>query len=77
MNDFTGRVRIDERRPPEGVKRTVTVALDTAQYQLDVTAMAAAAQQQGQDAVEDVYGTFNVVMRCGGLRCAVLRHGGH
>lgn len=34
MNDFTGRVRPDEWTPPQGSIRTVTVALDTAQYQV-------------------------------------------
>ena len=34
MNDFTGRVRPDEWTPPVGSVRTVTVALDTAQYQV-------------------------------------------
>lgn len=35
MNDFTGRTRLDERTPPAGSVRTITVALDTAQYQVD------------------------------------------
>lgn len=34
MNDFTGRIRPDEWKPPVGTIRTVTVALDTAQYQV-------------------------------------------
>ena len=34
MNDFTGRVRMDERTAPKGTVRTITVALDTAQYQV-------------------------------------------
>lgn len=34
MNDFTGRVRMDEQGPPTGAVRTITVALDTAQYQV-------------------------------------------
>ena len=34
MNDFTGRVKPDERGLPEGFKRTITVAMDTAQYQV-------------------------------------------
>lgn len=57
MNDFTGRVRPDERRPPEGTMRTLTVALDTAQYQLDMDYNAA------NPGSEDVYGTFNLIMR--------------
>ena len=31
MNDFTGRVRYDERQRPEGFARTLVVAMDTAQ----------------------------------------------
>lgn len=57
MNDFTGRVRPDERRPPEGTQRTLTVALDTAQYQLD---MDYAAANPGS---EDVYASFNLIVR--------------
>ena len=39
MNDFTGRVKREEWTPPLGLKRTLTVALDTAQYQLDMNSM--------------------------------------
>ncbi|GFR52139.1 hypothetical protein Agub_g14654, partial [Astrephomene gubernaculifera] len=56
MNDFTGRVRRDEVKPPEGYARTLTVALDTAQYQLDMNTMA-------RHKSEDPYATFNLVMR--------------
>ena len=56
MNDFTGRVKRDEVHPPNGFRRTVTVAMDTAQYQMDITHMQAT---KG----EDLYGTFNLVMR--------------
>lgn len=56
MNDFTGRVKRDEWKPPKGELRTVTVALDTAQYHMDLTDIAR------KDA-EDVYGTFNILMR--------------
>lgn len=56
MNDFTGRIKRDEWKPPKGELRTVTVALDTAQYHMDVTNIA----EKGS---EDVYGTFNVLMR--------------
>uniref|UniRef100_A0A383WJ31 Uncharacterized protein n=1 Tax=Tetradesmus obliquus TaxID=3088 RepID=A0A383WJ31_TETOB len=56
MNDFTGRVRLDERKPPKGFVRTYVVALDAAQYQLDVNATASG------DA-PDVYPALNVVMR--------------
>ncbi len=56
MNDFTGRVRREDWHPPNGFRRTVTVAMDTAQYQMDINHMQAA---KG----EDLYGTFNLVMR--------------
>jgi hypothetical protein len=56
MNDFTGRIKRDEWKPPSGFQRTLTVALDTAQYQIDMEAMAAAK-------TEDVYSSFNVLMR--------------
>lgn len=56
MNDFTGRIKRDEWKPPKGELRTVTVALDAAQYHMDVTDIA-------EKGAEDVYGTFNVLMR--------------
>ncbi|CAL1394512.1 unnamed protein product [Linum trigynum] len=56
MNDFTGRIKRDEWKPPKGELRTVTVALDTAQYYMDVSDTA-------EKGAEDVYGTFNVLMR--------------
>jgi intron-binding protein aquarius len=56
MNDFTGRIKRDEWKPPKGELRTVTVALDTAQYHMDVSNIA----EKGSD---DVYGTFNILMR--------------
>ena len=56
MNDFTGRVRREDWHSPNGFRRTVTVAMDTAQYQMDINHMQAA---KG----EDLYGTFNLVMR--------------
>ncbi|OVA07623.1 Intron-binding protein [Macleaya cordata] len=56
MNDFTGRVKRDEWKPPKGELRTVTVALDTAQYYMDVSDIA-------EKGAEDVYGTFNILMR--------------
>jgi len=40
------------------VCRTLTVALDTAQYQLDMNHMA---RVKG---AEDMYGTFNLLVRC-------------
>ncbi|ERM94180.1 intron-binding protein aquarius [Amborella trichopoda] len=56
MNDFTGRIKRDEWKPPKGELRTVVVALDTAQYHMDVTAIA-------EKDAEDVYGTFNILIR--------------
>jgi intron-binding protein aquarius len=56
MNDFTGRIKRDEWKPPKGEIRTLTVALDTAQYHMDVSDIA----EKGK---EDVYGTFNVLVR--------------
>ncbi|KAJ0987357.1 hypothetical protein J5N97_005713 [Dioscorea zingiberensis] len=56
MNDFTGRIKRDEWKPPKGELRTVTVALDTAQYHMDVTNIA-------EKGTEDVYGSFNILMR--------------
>ncbi len=56
MNDFTGRIKRDEWKPPSGFQRTLTVALDTAQYQIDMESMAAHKS-------EDVYSSFNVLMR--------------
>lgn len=56
MNDFTGRIKRDEWKPPKGELRTVTVALDTAQYHMDVTDIA-------EKGAEDIYGTFNILMR--------------
>lgn len=56
MNDFTGRIKRDEWKPPKGDLRTVTVALDTAQYHMDVNSIA-------EKGAEDVYGTFNILMR--------------
>ncbi|EPS73528.1 hypothetical protein M569_01225, partial [Genlisea aurea] len=56
MNDFTGKIKRDEWKPPKGDLRTVTLALDTAQYHMDVSDIAA------KDGV-DVYSTFNILMR--------------
>ncbi|KAK7310334.1 hypothetical protein RJT34_07787 [Clitoria ternatea] len=56
MNDFSGRIKRDEWKPPKGELRTVTVALDTAQYYMDVSNIA-------EKGTEDVYRTFNVLMR--------------
>jgi len=67
MNDFTGRVRREDWHPPNGFRRTVTVAMDTAQYQMDINHMQAA---KG----EDLYGTFNLVMRRKPKACSYYRH---
>ncbi|OMO78046.1 Intron-binding protein, aquarius [Corchorus capsularis] len=56
MNDFSGRTKREDWKPPKGELRIVTVALDTAQYHMDVTDIA-------EKGAEDVYGTFNVLMR--------------
>ncbi|KAI3941024.1 hypothetical protein MKX01_037915 [Papaver californicum] len=56
MNDFTGRIKRDEWKPPKGELRTVSVALDTAQYFMDVNDIA-------EKGAEDVYGTFNMLSR--------------
>ncbi|KAJ3673427.1 hypothetical protein LUZ60_006801 [Juncus effusus] len=53
MNDFTGRVKREEWKPPKGDLRTVKVALDPAQYHIDVT----------EKESDDVYGSFNILMR--------------
>lgn len=55
MNDFTGRVKREEWKPPQGEIRTAVVALDTAQYHIDVSAMG--------DKDEDIYSSFHVLMR--------------
>ncbi|KAK4770601.1 hypothetical protein SAY87_031133 [Trapa incisa] len=56
MNDFTGKIKREDWKPPKGEMRTVTVALDTAQYHMDVIDIA-------EKGAEDVYGSFNVLMR--------------
>ncbi|CAN6300708.1 unnamed protein product [Urochloa humidicola] len=56
MNDFTGRIKREEWKPPKGEMRTVRIALDTAQYHIDVT-------ETAEKGAENVYGTFNVLMR--------------
>ncbi|KAG0550887.1 hypothetical protein BDA96_01G376300 [Sorghum bicolor] len=56
MNDFTGRIKREEWKPPKGEIRTVRVALDTAQYHIDVT-------ETAEKGAENVYGTFNILMR--------------
>lgn len=53
MNDFTGRIKRDEWKPPKGELRTVTIALDTAQYHMDVT----------EKGAESAYETFHILMR--------------
>lgn len=71
MNDFTGRVRIEDRKPPKGFVRTVTLALDPAQYQLDVNAAAAAGGGASEQATADVYGRLNAVLRRDAKVCCV------
>ena len=55
MNDFTGRVKREEWKPPQGELRTAVVALDTAQYHMDITSRG--------DNDDDIYSSFNVLMR--------------
>lgn len=55
MNDFTGRVQPDQRFPPDGLKRTLVLSMDAAQYSLDVA--------RAEAGSEDVYATFNILMR--------------
>ena len=63
MNDFTGRVRREDAPSrPAGTSRTLALALDTAQYQADMEAMASAASA-GRGPAEDLYATFNIVLR--------------
>lgn len=55
MNDYTGRVPPEEQGPPKGTRRTLTVALDPTQYQLDASLSATSAQA--------IYSSFSLVMR--------------
>ncbi|KAG5054022.1 hypothetical protein JHK85_006532 [Glycine max] len=54
--DLLSQLTTRRYSPPKGELRTVTVALDTAQYHMDVSNIA-------EKGAEDVYGTFNVLMR--------------
>lgn len=56
MNDFSGRTKREDVKPPEGNERTILLALDQAQYQLDVTATA-------ERGAPDVYAGFNLLVR--------------
>lgn len=57
MNDFSGRTKRDgSQGPPKGTERTLVVALDTAQYQIDVTRQV---ERQGPD----VYAGLNMLVR--------------
>lgn len=56
MNDFTGRIKRDEWKPPKGDLRTIVVALDTAQHYMDATDVS-------EKGAEDAYGSFNILMR--------------
>ena len=57
MNDFTGRIKREEWKPPKGTVRTLTVALDPAQYQVDIETQA---RQGGKG---PGYEGLNVLMR--------------
>ncbi|GJP44192.1 hypothetical protein CLOM_g3581, partial [Closterium sp. NIES-68] len=59
MNDFSGRVKREEWKPPKGNKRTALVALDPAQFQLDLEANGGTLR----GAQNEVYSALNVVMR--------------
>ncbi|CAI5501808.1 unnamed protein product [Closterium sp. Naga37s-1] len=59
MNDFSGRVKREEWKPPKGNQRTALVALDPAQFQLDLEANGGTLR----GAQEEVYSALNVVMR--------------
>ena len=59
MNDFSARG--DRGKGPAGSRRTLRVALDPAQYELDMTRLKGA--EGGDGAAEDVYGTFNLLVR--------------
>jgi intron-binding protein aquarius len=57
FNDFTGRIKPEEAAlGPHGSERTYVLALDTAQYQLDVNRLV---EEQG----DDVYIGLNMLMR--------------
>lgn len=57
MNDFSGHTKRDGAQgPPKGTERTLVVALDTAQYQIDVTRQV---ERQGPD----VYAGLNLLVR--------------
>eukprot|EP00898_Chlorokybus_atmophyticus_P006825 jgi/Chlat1/7143/Chrsp57S06803 len=58
MNDFSGRTKPDEWKPPKGSERTVVVAMDTAQYQMDMDRMAMASSDG-----HDIYTSFNLLVR--------------
>lgn len=57
MNDFTGRIKREDWKPPAGEARTVVVGLDNVQYQLDMNAAA------NGDMDQNIYETFNLLMR--------------
>ena len=57
MNDFTGRVRREDAKAPAGDGRTFVLALDPAQYQADMEALARGGMHG------DVYSTFSVALR--------------
>jgi intron-binding protein aquarius len=71
FNDFRGRVKFEDAgKLRSGTKRSLLLALDTAQYQADVDALEpdAAAKATGKEegrlrGVEQVYGAFNVLQR--------------
>jgi len=56
MNDPGGRAQREQWAPPRGTQRTLVVALDTAQYQMDVT-------RQVEAGGADVYAGLNLLVR--------------
>ena len=70
FNDFRGRVKLEDApRLRKGTRRTLLLALDPAQYQIDVDTLepdgagAAKKAETGARGVDTIYAGFNVVQR--------------
>nr|KYP45791.1 Intron-binding protein aquarius [Cajanus cajan] len=61
MNDFSGRIKRDEWKPPKGELRTVTVALDTAQYHMDVSNIADKGAEDVYESIRDLMNEYCIV----------------